>query len=404
MISWYDEREPVQWYVQRIDLNAQIGFEPNGRPIPVESIVHNDSRRVISDGSGGMLMARFRQNVNQTTVVTKVTKDGRFPWPIEGIHVHTGGRFDMTSDGKGGAIVGGIYFTSGAPNFDAEGRIQRIDSTGQLLWGKNGKIFAPDADVRTLPRLVSDGNNGALVTWDDTTSGARQRFVARYDRQGNMLWKTAGFRLWFRSTIEPLVTSNLRGGMIWLINDFNTPQGDLYAFCVDSSGAVPWGMDGVLIRYRDFEEWPYFLEATQDSHGGFIAVWSERRPTGWQNLALQQVSIDGKLGDGITSIQEDINVWSYPADFVLYPTFPNPSKPRTKINFSLRHQSRIQIHVINIRGDRVITLVDRNFAQGKYETYWNGRNQAGKEVSSGVYFIQMITEGRVQVQKHLLIH
>jgi len=402
MISWYDERQPVQWYVQRIDLNGKIAFERNGRAIPHESKVYNGQRRVVSDGKGGMLMARGNDQIG--VVVDKVNKDGSFPWPLGGIPTYTGGPIGMVSDGHGGAILSGIHFTSGPPNFEAEGRIQRIDSTGQLLWGALGKIFAPDADVRTFPRLVSDNNSGALVTWDDTTNGARQRFVARYDRKGNMLWKTAGFQLWFRSTIDPLVMNNLKGSIIWLINDFNTPQGDLYAFRVDSSGTVSWGKVGILIRYRDFEEWPYFLEATADGRGGFIAVWSERRGPGWQNLVLQQVSVDGKLGDVITSVEEETDLGKYPSEFILFPPFPNPSNPTTKISFSLHRSSKVQIYVINIRGDRVATLIDRNFTPGKYETPWNGRNQTGKEVSSGLYFVQMVADGYIQVRKHLLIH
>jgi len=404
MISWFDQREPWQWYVQRIDLSGQIAFEKNGRPIPIESKTFNNLRSVVSDGNGGMYMARGRSIGEGGLVVDKITKDGVFPWPSEGIPVYTGGPFDMVGDRHRGAIIAGVYFTSPSPTNDAEGRIQRIDSTGQLLWGKNAKIFTPDADVKTFPHLVSDGNGGALVTWDDTTGGKRQRFVARFDQNGAMLWQTAGFRLWFRSTISPTIISNGMGSIIWLINDFNTPQGDLYAFRVDSSGTVSWGKDGVLIRYRSFEEWPYFLEATSDGQGGLITVWSERRPSGWQNLALQQVSEYGKLGEVITSVKKDIDVWNYPDDFMLYPPFPNPSNPATKINFSLRHGARVQINVINVRGERVISLIDRRFISGKHEIHWNGRNQIGKEVSSGVYFIQMIVDGRSQVRKHLLIH
>jgi hypothetical protein len=404
MISWFDQREPWQWYVQRINLNGQIAFEKNGRPVPIESKTFNNRRRVISDGKGGMLMARFRTNANQTTVVDKATKDGAFPWPIGGIHGHTGGAFDMTTDGHGGAIVAGVYFTSGPPNYDAEGRIQRIDSTGQLQWGETGKIFAPDTDVETFPAIVSDGDGGALVVWDDTTNGRRARYVARFNQDGKLLWKTQGFRLWLRTLNGPPIFSNDMGSIMWLAKDFSTRQGDLYAFRGDSSGTVSWGMDGVLIRYRDFEEWPYFLETTPDGRGGFIAVWSERRPSGWQNLALQQVSVNGRLGEIITRVAEKIEIWSYPTDFVLYQPFPNPANPTTKITFSLRQAMEILLKVINITGESVITLADRQFAPGRYEVFWNGLNQTGKEVSSGLYFIQMVVDNKTQVRKLLLVH
>ncbi len=404
MISWFDQREPWQWYVQRIDANGQVAFEPNGRPVPIESFANNARRRVVSDDKGGMLMTRFRQNVNQTAVVDKITKEGEFPWPTEGVAVNTGGAFAMTCDGGGGAIVAGRYFTSGPPNFDVEGRIQHIDSTGQLLWGEAGKIFTHNADERTIPFLVEDGNGGALITWDDTTGGKRHRFVARFDHDGRMLWKTPGFRIWYHSTLEPLVFSNLSGSMIWLINDFDTPQGDLYAFRVDSSGAAAWGMDGVLIRHRDIEKWPYFLEATTDGQGGFIAVSSERRTPGWQNLVLQQVNAHGKLGEVITSVAEHGDPGNLPAGFLLRAPFPNPLQPATKIEFSLHKPSQVLLRIVNLSGQEVIRLIERALAEGNHTVNWDGRDQRGKEVSSGIYFCQLIVDGAAQVRKLALVH
>jgi hypothetical protein len=273
-----------------------------------------------------------------------------------------------------------------------------------LLWGETGKIFAPDADVETFPAIVSDGASGALVAWDDTTNGKRARYVARFNQDGKMLWKTQGFRLWLRTVNGPPIFSNDMGSIVWLVNEFNTTQGDLYAFRVDSSGTVSWGMDGVLIRYRDFEEWPYFLETTSDGRGGFIAVWSERRPSGWQNLALQQVSVNGRLGEVITRVEEKAEIWNYPTDFVLYQPFPNPANPTTKITFSLRQAMKILLKVLNITGESVITLADRQFAPGRYEVFWNGLNHTGKEVSSGVYFIQMVVGKEMRVHKLTLVH
>jgi hypothetical protein len=404
MISWFDQRETWQWYVQRIDLNGQIAFEKNGRPIPIESKAFNNLRRIVSDGKGGMFMARYRSAGEGGTVVDKIKKDGNFPWPIGGISVYTGGPFDMINDGHGGAIIAGVYFTSPSPSNDAEGRIQRIDSSGQLLWKKAGKIYTLDADVETFPAIVSDGDGGALVAWDDTTNGKRARYVARFEQAGKLLWKTQGFRLWLRTVNGPPIFSNDMGSMMWLANEISTTQGDLYAFRVDSSGTVSWGMDGVLIRYRDFEEWPYFLEVTSDGRGGFIAVWSERRPSGWQNLAFQQVSIDGKLGDVITRVVEKDEIWYYPDNFILLPPFPNPANPTTKITFSLRQMAKVLLRVMSITGESVITLFNREFTPGRYEIFWNGLNHQGKEVSSGLYFIQIVVANKTQVRKLLLIH
>ncbi|MCG3153493.1 MAG: hypothetical protein DKINENOH_00081 [bacterium] len=402
MLTWYDERQSGQWYIQRLDWNGQIAFEQNGRAIPIERPANNDQRRVVSDGKSGMLMARGNQQLG--VVVDKVAKDGIFPWPLGGIPTYTGGPIAMAIDSKGGAIIAGIHFNSQPPNFDAEGRIQRMDSTGKLLWGEGGKIFTPDADVKTIPRIVADGAGGALVTWDDTTNSVRQRFVARYDSDGNRLWKTPGFRIWYHSTMAPTIISNGKGSMIWLVVDFNTPAGDLFAFRVDSSGTVSWGTEGILIRYRNFEEWPYYLEATPDQTGGFIAVWSETRAPGWQNLALQQVNVHGQLGEVMTAVKESGRNLKQPGAFFLYAPFPNPLRPATRIDFVLHQRAHVSLRIVNLAGQEVIRLIEQPLAPGNHTVSWDARDHNKKEVVNGIYFCQLMAGSISQVRKILVIH
>lgn len=400
MVSWFDRRTD-QWYVQRLDAGGSLAFEANGRPIPAENQIYNSQRQVVSDGRGGMLMARGNDVLG--VVVERVSKSGEFPWPLGGIPTNSGGPIGMVSDGQGGAILSGSYRISAPPNPVWEGRVQHIDSTGKLLWGETGKVFAPDADVRTFPRIVFDGQGGAFVTWPDTTSGKRERYVARFNQDGEMLWKVGPFQ-WNRSINGPPNIHNEKKSIIWLEIDVSTLQGDLYAFRVDSSGIANWGMDGILIRYRDFEEWPYFLEVTHNGSGGFIAVWAERHRTGWQNLGLQQISIHGNLGEVITNVEETSKSWQYPQDFFLFPTYPNPSNPVTKIRFSLRTPAKVELRVFNVTGKLVRTFAGKQFTAGTHELFWNGQTQTGKEVSSGIYFIRLFVNGHVQLRKHLLIH
>jgi hypothetical protein len=69
--------------------------------------------------------------------------------------------------------------------------------------------------------------------------------------------------------------------------------------------------------------------------------------------------------------------------------FPNPFNTTTTINFSLVKPSYVRLSVYSITGQKVIDLLEKNLAAGNYQTQWNGRDESGKLVSSGVYFVRL---------------
>jgi len=66
--------------------------------------------------------------------------------------------------------------------------------------------------------------------------------------------------------------------------------------------------------------------------------------------------------------------------------YPNPFNPITNIKFSLKTDSKVSLIIYNIRGQKVRTLVNDNLQAGYHSIVWNGRDDSGKNVSSGVYF------------------
>ncbi len=66
--------------------------------------------------------------------------------------------------------------------------------------------------------------------------------------------------------------------------------------------------------------------------------------------------------------------------------YPNPFNPTTKINFSLKADSKVSLSIYNVRGQKVKTLVKNNMPAGWHSIVWNGRDDNGKSVSSGIYF------------------
>ncbi len=87
-----------------------------------------------------------------------------------------------------------------------------------------------------------------------------------------------------------------------------------------------------------------------------------------------------------------------PEGFTVSQAYPNPFNPATRIRFSLNKASRVQVTVYNAAGQLVANLLDAQKAAGSYELSWNAA-----ALGSGVYFIQVQTNGKVATRKALLV-
>ncbi len=88
---------------------------------------------------------------------------------------------------------------------------------------------------------------------------------------------------------------------------------------------------------------------------------------------------------------------------MLHGAFPNPFNPQTRIRFELPEAGSVALHVFDFAGRRVKMLIDGHRAQGAGSIDWNGLDDDGRQLSSGVYLIRMETESGVQSTKVALI-
>jgi len=92
-----------------------------------------------------------------------------------------------------------------------------------------------------------------------------------------------------------------------------------------------------------------------------------------------------------------------PHSFELSNNYPNPFNPSTKINFGIPKDGMVSLVVYNVLGQRVRTLADAPMAAGQYSITWDGRNDAGSTLSSGVYFYRLQAGATAIVKKMLLL-
>jgi len=91
-----------------------------------------------------------------------------------------------------------------------------------------------------------------------------------------------------------------------------------------------------------------------------------------------------------------------PAEFALGQNFPNPFNPETTIKYSLADDAQVQLRIYNLLGQVVRTLVQERQVAGRYAMRWDGRDDRGLTVSSGVYFYQ-ITAGKFKDVRKLML-
>ncbi len=92
-----------------------------------------------------------------------------------------------------------------------------------------------------------------------------------------------------------------------------------------------------------------------------------------------------------------------PNSFALNQNYPNPFNPSTTMQFDVARRAFVRIEIYNILGQQVKTLVNEEMAPGTYTVIWNGVNDAGEQVSSGVYLCNMKTDGYNQTVKMMML-
>jgi hypothetical protein len=91
------------------------------------------------------------------------------------------------------------------------------------------------------------------------------------------------------------------------------------------------------------------------------------------------------------------------APFELAQNVPNPFNPTTSIRFTVPEDSYVKLAVYDVAGRRIRTLIDKPLKANFYRVDWNGRNDAGRQVSSGMYFYRIQAGRHTQARKMLLL-
>ena len=96
-----------------------------------------------------------------------------------------------------------------------------------------------------------------------------------------------------------------------------------------------------------------------------------------------------------------------PEHFALNQNYPNPFNPETHIPFEIPESEtgihQVQVSIYDMNGKKIRTLFDGQLAAGKYTLLWNGKNGAGQEMASGIYYVELKTSSFIAHKKMTLL-
>ncbi|MHB2156178.1 golvesin C-terminal-like domain-containing protein [Calditrichota bacterium GD2] len=121
-----------------------------------------------------------------------------------------------------------------------------------------------------------------------------------------------------------------------------------------------------------------------------------------QGAVLRADAVKFLLIREVTDIADETDE-QIPETYRLSQNFPNPFNASTTIRFNLPQRERVQLNVYNLLGKHIKTLLDGEAPAGVHRIIWDGRNESGQTVSSGIYYYSLRTPNFTQMKKMILL-
>jgi hypothetical protein len=145
-----------------------------------------------------------------------------------------------------------------------------------------------------------------------------------------------------------------------------------------------------------------------EADGNFAVVqFPMAEDLSYTNASAMTASTDGgpvgdlRWMDGNLSSKKDNIV--LPKDFTLHQNYPNPFNPTTDISFTLNKESEVTLTIFNMLGQQVKELTSGLKPAGNYTLQWNGSDNMGARVSSGIYLYTLNDGSRSHTKKMVLM-
>lgn len=249
-----------------------------------------------------------------------------------------------------------------------------IDSEGLLQWTQEFDCFGSEDISFRKVSFISTSDNGYLVG-------------GQIDYSGTIYHNGFALKLCPDGSIE------------WLnIYDSNYP---INAFTEKDDGYILWDTEGCSILAIDLNGellWSHSFEYSNYTNMHNILELT--------NGYLINGDLNGdycyfaKINEqGLVPVNNNTILQKK----IILSNYPNPFNPSTTIEFSLQNHAEIEVTIFNTKGETIKQLISSHMSAGKQSIHWNGDDEAGKSVSSGIYYYQLNVNGKTEAVKKCLL-
>jgi hypothetical protein len=294
-VAWEDRRVGLyEIYVQHLDSRGVPFWTTDGVEIG-GSAFHQTEVQIVADGLGGAILVwRDWYSTAIDIYAQRIDASGSAVWPSRGVLVCGADGIQqqpqVLSDGEGGAFIAWLDSRPGATTTDVYA--QRLDASGDTLWAVNSVPVCTAVGTESELRMVSDGQNGIILSWEDPRANDGDIYVQRINAAGSPEWTLDGIALCNLSTeqYEPRIVSDEAGGAIVTWCDHRDGSTDIYAQRVGVDGNALWTADGIPVCVGAAGQ--AHPRLTCDGAHGAIISWNDHGAGTW-DIYAQRVSAGG---------------------------------------------------------------------------------------------------------------
>jgi hypothetical protein len=374
ILTWQDYRSNTgnsQIYAQRINPSGAMLWTANGVGVSIHAAKARGPK-LINDGNGGAFITWFDSRAGDYDIYTQRISSGGAPmYTTNGVATCTMAtdqlRPDICSDGAGGVIITWYDYRS---TTDYNIYAQRQGPALGIIWAVDGVVMNNNVAYAQIdPKIVSDGMGGAIISWTDYRTGVAQGtadiYAQRVNSTGAVQWTATGIIICTAAGDQvksQLVSDGNNGAYIVWEDHRNAGNSDIYAQRIASNAAITWAATGFAICTSVFDQLSPMI--VSNGNLGAIVVWQDFRSGNNFDIYMNGYNTSGIL----TTVSSETNT---PLEYSLSQNYPNPFNPATQINCQLPKSGNVRLGIYNALGQEVDVLINESQNAGNHVIDWN---------------------------------
>jgi hypothetical protein len=367
----------VQYYYKTVDNNNQVSFSPNLAETTKKYYtfaVYTPNSKVLDltfeEGPSGKPIDHSTNNA-----VIKTLKDFKYSTdkPIGG------GTYSLNVKGSDGLNIDSNWVEAASP-------FLAVEEFSLDCWMKADSAATHAARIIINPSAETDWNNANFELSFRNGAAGKPVFTARY-------WKIDGTgAIVLQDSLEAQTAHT--GKWRHIILERNKTNGN-FAMVIRNEN------DQLMFKQvKNDMTAPLMAGAALRIGRSWFDVTNQYYVSPYRGL-IDNVKVFNYPASGITGVSDEPVGLVH--EFKLAQNYPNPFNPTTEIEFSIPTFQNVSLVIYDVLGKQVKTLVNEQRHAGEHRVTWNGTNNLGNKVSSGVYFYKLTSGSFTQVRKMMML-